>query len=847
MPLFSFGKKDKKPPELPDSVAKTPANAPKIQNPPAPGSSGIKPPQLSGLMPATGLPAGTATTQPMVMPRAAGAPPLAPRTPSSATRSTQRIVLPTAASSGKLTGTRSVSSLGRINLPIGMILRCLPPEVLAADISEFEASGAASTEIGLPMNTVLSQLPSGKVEMPLNDLVPHFPPGYLQPTESISSYLPMLVSLPLMDVVMRIPPDLLALRPDQKDVDASVINMADPFTEEILREQAEAAQRKSQPNIIDESQVPAAEEFVPRDQAAPPVKSFIPPPRPSTQGLPSRQTVAPAAPVPVMPPIPVNPPQAAFPGSGSLPSVAARPSPAPPQAPNSTSRKLTPTGGPTAGRPIIVSRSAGAATMPVSLPTPPAIQPPPTSSTTGRLLIPPTVQTPPSMPRPTAILPTPPGVQTPPTMPRPTASLPTPPAVQAPPTPTRPTLLPTPPGIQPPPSMPRPIGNLPMPPVVQTPPTPEARPPFPPRPTQPAPQAPPRPLAPIAAVPMPAPAPAKAGEPDAGVSELQRLAALAMGQSGEPQADLIQPPPADAAPKAEPVSEPIAAPAAEPPPAPIAREAPPKEPTLIAEAIAVAAPLVPAAVESFIPQPPPPVVSASQRLAAQARSMASRSIATPEARPLTAPIPGPGPRATAPVAAAVPTPAAPTPPAAEQAPTALNLNSCTVADLIHIPGCTQLLAESIVRHREKVGSFRKIEDLLDVPGMNGAAYTSLTGEAPPVAGIAQSVADLLGFPPEQKLALKDITDRISCWPDVSGCVLGQSTGLSLVGAGAESLRHGGHRGVCPAYFRVGQPLLRRDCGQGDRRADHSHHRHKLPHFSPRRSLSHHPLPPASNA
>ncbi len=127
--------------------------------------------------------------------------------------------------------------------PIGMILRCLPAEVLAGDLAEFEANGSAATEIGLPMNMILGQLPSGKVEMTMQDLVPHFPPGYLQPTEAIGNYLQTIISLPLMDVVMRIPPDLLALRPDQKDVDAAVINMADPFTEEILREQAEAARR----------------------------------------------------------------------------------------------------------------------------------------------------------------------------------------------------------------------------------------------------------------------------------------------------------------------------------------------------------------------------------------------------------------------------------------------------------------------------------------------------------------------------------------------------------------------------------------------------------------------------
>ena len=180
-------------------------------------------------MPASLKPAGTATTQPMAMPRTGTGGLKAPRlTPSQTARSTQRIVLPTPPGS-RPNSTKPLTmggASGRINLPIGMILRCLPPEVLADDIAKFEANGSAATEIGLPMNLILGQLPSGKVEMTLQDLVPHFPAGYLQPTESITAYLPTLVSLPLMDVVMRIPPDLLALRPDQKDVDAAVINMA---------------------------------------------------------------------------------------------------------------------------------------------------------------------------------------------------------------------------------------------------------------------------------------------------------------------------------------------------------------------------------------------------------------------------------------------------------------------------------------------------------------------------------------------------------------------------------------------------------------------------------------------
>jgi hypothetical protein len=306
MALFSFGKKDKNPSEVTAPVAKAQPTPPKLQTPPGTGSfPAVKPPQPTGLMPASLKPLGTATTQPMTMPRTGTLGLKAPRlTPSQTARSTQRIVLPSPPGS-KPNSTKPLTlgaSTGRINLPVGMILRCLPPEVLADDISKFEANGTAATEIGLPMHLILGQLPSGKVEMTLEELVPHFPAGYLQPTQSIANYLPTLISLPLMDVVMRIPPDLLALRPDQKDVDSAVINMADPFTEEILREQAESARRQSQPNIIEESQAPQ-EEFVPRDQVAP-AKPIAPPKRPAVEPtIPSRPTLPTATAVPPKPPV----------------------------------------------------------------------------------------------------------------------------------------------------------------------------------------------------------------------------------------------------------------------------------------------------------------------------------------------------------------------------------------------------------------------------------------------------------------------------------------------------------------------------------------------------------------
>jgi competence ComEA-like helix-hairpin-helix protein len=754
---FSFfsGKKDKNPPEAAAPVAKAPPTPPKIQNPPgvptgSPTVPAVKPPQPAGLIPATGKQTSAATTQPMVMPRAAGAglKPARPGVAQSA-RSTQRIVLP-GAPGGKTTATKSVSmanATGRVNLPIGMILRCLPPEVLAADLSEFEASGAAATEIGLPMNLILSQLPSGKIEIPLSELVPHFPAGYLQPTQSITSYLPNLINLPLMDVVMRIPPDLMQLRSDQKDVDAAVINMADPFTEEILREQAEAARRlqaqaQAQASVVDESPAPPAEEI----PAAGP-KTIAPPPRPKSP---------PASPAATSPPPPMPP----------LPSSAGAPA-----SPSTSARTISPSGSgrlptPTRATTAIPTRAPAALTSPIGAP----------ASTLS------------APKRQTASVPTPP-------VPRQTASVPAPPV----------------------PPVPRQTGALP----VSTLPRQTA---FPPQPFRP-PVAPPAapvipsepPAPPVAVAPEPvaeeaAPEPAVAPAPSSGGSDdLQRLAALAMAELGEdkeaepvvdsesatvalPAAEMPAPEPAPE-PEPEAAPEPVAEEAAL---APSAEEAdsllltPEPEPEPEPEPVAVAPPLPPPPVLVEAPMVDLPPVAALEppvEIKAVAPPVpVAEPVAEPEPESLLVSEPAPSPE-PAPAPSAEPVSAsAPAEAAAAPAGVAFNLNTCTAEDLVkNIPGCFPELAESIVRHRAKIGSFGRLEDLLDVPGITKAAYTNLTGEAPPDNRIPLSLNELLGFPANQEISLKDVTDRIACWPDVTGCILSQSSGLPLVGSVPEGL------------------------------------------------------------
>ena len=230
----------------------------------------------------------------------------------------------------------------------------------------------------------------------------------------------------------------------------------------------------------------------------------------------------------------------------------------------------------------------------------------------------------------------------------------------------------------------------------------------------------------------------------------------------EPVAAVPEPEPvAPTTPEPEPLPEPVAQAAPEPEPEPVAQAAPEPEPQ--PEPVAPAAPEPePEPVSSFITTPPPepePVAAAPE----------------PEPEPEPAPAVAAAPAPTAEEAAHA------------SAATAINLNNCTPEDLTPIPGCTPELALAIVRHRNKIGSFKKLEDLLDVPGMTKAVYANLTGEEPPAGSVPQSLNELLGFPHDQDVTLKDVTERISCWPDVTGCVLSQSSGLSLVGTVPEFL------------------------------------------------------------
>ena len=55
----------------------------------------------------------------------------------------------------------------------------------------------------------------------------------------------------------------------------------------------------------------------------------------------------------------------------------------------------------------------------------------------------------------------------------------------------------------------------------------------------------------------------------------------------------------------------------------------------------------------------------------------------------------------------------------------LNLNSATVAQLEALPGIGRATAERIIEYRQKNGSFKKAEDLMNVKGIGEKSFLKL--------------------------------------------------------------------------------------------------------------------------
>ena len=55
----------------------------------------------------------------------------------------------------------------------------------------------------------------------------------------------------------------------------------------------------------------------------------------------------------------------------------------------------------------------------------------------------------------------------------------------------------------------------------------------------------------------------------------------------------------------------------------------------------------------------------------------------------------------------------------------INLNTASATELMQLPGVGEVTAEAIVSHRDTVGKFSAIEDLLDISGIGPAKFEKL--------------------------------------------------------------------------------------------------------------------------
>ncbi|MFQ3671170.1 MAG: hypothetical protein SNJ84_06905, partial [Verrucomicrobiia bacterium] len=181
-------------------------------------------------------------------------------------------------------------------VPAHVILNALPRDLLTCDVAAVGSSPEGQREVALPMSTVLAMLPSGRIELPARDLVKLLPAGWAVAPEQVPDAYP--VSLPLAAIVPRIPAEMLAIRPDQKDIDPAVKNMNDPFTQEMIEKlQAQqaaaqaAAEAPSAPAEIAETKSePVAEEPSGLESFSAPEPEPVPEPEPAAEPEPTSPT-----------------------------------------------------------------------------------------------------------------------------------------------------------------------------------------------------------------------------------------------------------------------------------------------------------------------------------------------------------------------------------------------------------------------------------------------------------------------------------------------------------------------------------------------------------------------------
>jgi competence ComEA-like helix-hairpin-helix protein len=603
-------------------------------------------------------------------------------------------------------------------LPVHVLVNAMPRELVSCDVGTLAASPDGQREVAVPMSTVLAMLPSGRIEFPAREVIGWLPPGLTVTAAEAPENYP--VSLPLATVVPRIPPEMLAIRPDQKDVDPAVRNMNDPFTKEMIDKLAaqnsqavEAAPTPpapptpepipapvEEPSLADqfagmggtdpapaEAQAPMEMEPELQAETPEPAMDFPTFPEPAAaeaepdfaslrelalQASQETETTAEAESEPEPEALPAE-------EKGFAPEVEAEPEAV---APAQKFELPSDFGVKTIDDPL----TAKITVPPPSVPQPPEVQdlesfafPDPEQSPAEEV-----AATPEPEPESGAVL-------------EPSAEF-------------------TPGDF----SLPEPEPE----PVAITKPEPEPEP-------EPVPE--PEPIAELEPKPEPEPEPEVVAEP-------------------EPEPEPEEP---GAVVEPEPQPEPEPVQATEPEPAPLPKPEfklpvlPPKPPV-----IPRPSPVEPS--ERFTPPEPPKVQPA---IGPVVRAPVAKS--TPASRK--------------PEVSKVEQPAVET----DSKEIRINLNRAGVEDLTKIPGVSPRLARKILAWRELHGDFKEFSQLLSIPGMTKDIYRQFTGDPDSETSLSAQINLLLGAKLDEKLSLRDVASHIHRWPSIQGCIIAGAEGLPI--------------------------------------------------------------------
>jgi competence ComEA-like helix-hairpin-helix protein len=105
----------------------------------------------------------------------------------------------------------------------------------------------------------------------------------------------------------------------------------------------------------------------------------------------------------------------------------------------------------------------------------------------------------------------------------------------------------------------------------------------------------------------------------------------------------------------------------------------------------------------------------------------------------------------------------------------VDLNRCSVEDLIAIPGVGRALAQRIIDFRNFRGQFHSVQELRQVPGIGRKTFRALAGVHP------RALNRLLGAPHDGELTLQEIVRLTGKLQGIDGCMLATADGLFLTG------------------------------------------------------------------